>query len=242
MSKITPSSIPPYNILSPILKDLYQKIESPDKKIFMLGCDGSHLLAKAALLGYDISGICEDPVFLDELKAFCNEYNLKYSNLIHGSLNDFDCSKLENQYDLIFSSGLLIRLPNPGKTIANWQKILKPNGMVFSCGPNCHAVNGKVLRKMDPQAWNNLTPLSADDFDKLHTESGLVPLKKAYYGRGFDIHMLTPWSSIQKQIKIKPLFLIVKYGATLIEKILKGVNLGENRHLNCFIFGFYYKK
>jgi 2-polyprenyl-3-methyl-5-hydroxy-6-metoxy-1,4-benzoquinol methylase len=242
MSKITLSSIPPYNVITPIFKDLYQKIQSPEKKIFMFECNGSLLLAKAALLGYNISGISEDPAFLDELKLFCNEHNLKYSNLIHGRLEDFDCSVLENQYDLLFSSGLLIRLPNPGKTIAKWQKIVKPNGIVFNCGPNCYSVNGKTLKRLDLQAWRKLTPLTIEDFDKLHTEAGLVAMKKAYYGRGFDIHMLTPWDKIQKMCKIKPLYIIIKYGASFVELILKRINLSENKHLNSFIFGFYNKK
>jgi len=241
MSKIIRDNIPPYVFLTPILKDLTLQIKSPVKKIFMLRCEGSLLLAKAAILGYEISGISEDRQHLDDLKEFCEKEHLSYGQLIHASIDNYDVASLENKYDLLFSSGLLIRIQQPEQIVYKWAKVVKPGGLVLNCGPNCQSVNGKILKKFDPQFWKTLTPFSTESFDKMHLDAKLKVKRASYYDRGFDIHMLTPWNSIREKCINNTLFRIIKYFATIIEMIIKPFVKKGNRHFNSFIIGIYEK-
>jgi hypothetical protein len=208
-------------------------------KLFMLNCSSSPLLPRAALMGWEVSGICNDIAWLDEFRSFCESKNLKYGDLIHGDIYNHDCSSIENRYDLLISSGLFIHTPQ--EVLCRWVKTIVKGGIVFTGIPNCQSVNGKLLQKIDPESWNKLTPHSPESFHKLHLNAGLTPKIEPYYGRGFDINMLVPWSNIKKRCRSPLFFKTLRYTASFASLMISPFVDKKSKKLNSFLYGIYEK-
>jgi hypothetical protein len=208
-------------------------------KLFMLNCSSSPLLPRAALMGWEVSGICNDNTWLDEFRNFCEKKRLKYGDLIHGDLNLYDCSSIENRYHLLISSGLFIHTSQ--EVLCRWVKIIVKGGIVFTGIPNCQSLNGNLLQKLDPDSWNKLTLHSPESFNKFHLNAGLTPKIEPYYGRGFDINMLVPWNNIRKKCRSPLVFKSIRYTASFASLLITPFVHKKSRKLNSFLYGIYEK-
>lgn len=109
------------NIILKLIKELNL---SKSAKILEVGCSGGPLIKLLTLNGFtDLYGIdiSEDAVNL------CKETGLK-------NVAVMDCVKTQfndNEYDLVIASDVLEHIENDDSALAEWNRILKPNGKLI---------------------------------------------------------------------------------------------------------------
>jgi 2-polyprenyl-3-methyl-5-hydroxy-6-metoxy-1,4-benzoquinol methylase len=209
-------------------------------KIFELGCGGSSILARSALLGWDVGGIDFNKEGLNLIENYLSQKSYDHSNLVCGDVFSYDCSRLENKYDLLVSFGFLEHFKTPQIIINRWKKILKNDGMVISMIPNLFNINKYFLKKYPPELWAQHVLYSPQDMDRFHIDAGLKPIKKARYCERYDIHMLTPWNIIEQKIGNKFIFKGIKYFSYYVIGKILGLAPKKNvRLLNSCVTGVY---
>jgi 2-polyprenyl-3-methyl-5-hydroxy-6-metoxy-1,4-benzoquinol methylase len=180
-------------------------------KVFELGCGGSPFLARAAFLGWEVGGIDFNSESLSLINNYLAAKGRDTSGLVNGDVFSFDISTLQGKYDLLFSFGFLEHFGDPCAILERWKKILKPGGMIVSVIPNLFSVNGRLLRKYDPEFWDQHYTYNTQDMDRFHTGAGLEPISKARFFGRYDIHMLIPWGKIAQAMNDMIVFKAVKY-------------------------------
>jgi 2-polyprenyl-3-methyl-5-hydroxy-6-metoxy-1,4-benzoquinol methylase len=218
-------------------------LKNKSGKIFELGCGASHVLARAAMFGWEVGGIDFNSNALDLIRTYLSKNGFENMNLICGDIFSYNCSQLNNKYDLLVSFGFLEHFKNPQSIISKWGTILKPEGIIISVIPNLFSINTAIFKKYDPDFWAQHIIYSPDDMDQFHFGAGYIPLKKAQFSGHFDIHMLIPWHKIRQKIGNKFIFRITKsfayYGVEKLFGFLPGSNL---KKLNSFVIGVYMRQ
>jgi 2-polyprenyl-3-methyl-5-hydroxy-6-metoxy-1,4-benzoquinol methylase len=209
-------------------------------KIFELGCGGSPVLPRCVEFGWEVGGIDFNSQALDLIRNYLSQKNCETENLICDDVFSYDCSPFENKYDLLVSLGFLEHFMAPQAIMSKWKRILKHDGLVISVIPNLFSINAHIFKRYDPEFWALHMRYSPEDMDQFHKDAGLVPLTKAQYLGGYDIHMLIPWSKIQQMFGNKYLFKITKYIAYYVAgKPLYLLSKSNIRLLKSFVMGVY---
>jgi len=225
----------------PSLIDEYLK--GKPGRIFEMGCGGSHLLARSAMLGWEVGGIDFNNKALALISDYLALRNYENRNILFGDIFSYDYSELEDYYDILVSYGFLEHFTDPHLILSKWKNILAEKGMVISIIPNLYSVNALLMKKFDPVFWSQHIPYSPTDMDQFHTDAGLVPLRKAQYLGHYDILMLIPWSKIQQKINNIIVFKIIKYMAYYgVERLLRILPASNMRRFNSFVMGVYVKE
>ncbi len=209
-------------------------------KIFELGCGGSHLLARCALLGWEVGGIDFNADGLELIRSYLSKRNYKNTNLVCGDIFTYDTSQFENEYNIMISFGFLEHFKDPQSILLKWKKILHRDGIVISCIPNLFSINVPLMKKYDPEFWEQHIRYSPRDMDQFHVHAGLVPLMKARYLGKYDVNMLIPWGNIMQTINNRFLFKTTRYIAYYgVGKLLGLLPKSNKRLFNSFILGVY---
>jgi SAM-dependent methyltransferase len=222
----------------PSLIDDYLKTKTG--KLFELGCGGSRLLARSALLGWEVGGIDFNAEALRLIQDYLAQKNYDNKNLVCGDILSYDCSQFHNKYDLLVSFGVLEHFRDPQPIMFKWKRILSRDGIVITYLPNLFSINAFLMRKYAPDVWAQHHPFSPQDMDQFHIDAGLVPLRGAQYVGPYDINMLVPWSSLQHLISNRFVFKTLKcfayYGVGKVLRLLPNSNM---KLLNSFLLGVY---
>ena len=209
-------------------------------KIFELGCGGSTMLARSALLGWEVGGIDLYDKGMDLIRNYLSLKKQDHKDLVCGDVFSYDCSNLHNKYDLLVSFGFLEHFKTPQSIIQKWKQILKPSGVVFSVISNLFAINACLMKLYTPDCWAQHVRYSPQEMDQFHIRAGLVPLKKALYCGQYSIDSLTPWNAIEKKIGNQTIFKTTKYFSHYAVGKLLGLLPKKNlKLLNSSVVGIY---
>jgi SAM-dependent methyltransferase len=209
-------------------------------RIFELGCGGSPLLARSALLGWEVGGIDFNADALELIRAVLMRDGHGCEDLVHGDAFSYDTSRFDGRYDALLSFGFLEHFRNPEILLAKWKSVLNDGGSVVSIIPNLFSVNSVLMRRFDPEFWAQHVRYSPRDMDRFHGDAGLEPVRKARFCGIYDIHMLIPWARIRQRIGEGFGFKTVKYLSYFgIGKLLGLLPASGLRPFNSFVMGIY---
>lgn len=212
-------------------------------KIFELGCGASPLLAKSAILGWEIAGIDFNKKAIELLRTFLTKEGLQTGILIHGNILTYDCRLLENKYDVLISSGFLEHFKSPSDVLRKWSQVLKQKGKVISFVPNLVSFNAKLLKIYDIDLYNKHIVILPHQLDRIHLDAGLSVKKSAIYTGGYDALMLIPWAKIREKINSLIVFKLLQYFSFhIVAKCLELLLPYNNAKIwNPIIYGVYEK-
>lgn len=210
--------------------------------IFELGCGSSAVLARAATLGWTVSGIDFNASALAEMQQFVKLRKLKSGELIMGDVLSVDTTALESRYDLLVSFGFLEHFVDPVPILAHWKKTLKPDGHVITTVPNLRCINAWTMKRYHRAFWNQHVIHTPETLDRIHQHAGYEIITPAHYTGRYDLHWLTPWDEIQKKMP-RALFLALKIlGKYLLQIPLGMLPESGSRVYNTMIRGVYARK
>lgn len=124
----------------------------------------------------------------------------------------------QEQYDLVFSCGLIEHFRDTKDIINKHIPFMKPNSMLLITLPNFKSVNGWFQRKFDIENYNkhHIDCMDPDFLTQLAKELGLKEISCRYYG-GFSIWL----ENINEQsVVVRSFLLITWFFGKIINKLL----------------------
>jgi SAM-dependent methyltransferase len=170
--------------------------------IFELGCGGSEVLVRAAVLGWRVGGIDFNAAALAEMREFGSDF-------VEGDALTFDTTPLAGRYDLVVSFGFIEHFRGPAPLIRRWLSLLKPEGRMITSVPNLRCLNAWTLRTLQRPFWDKHVVHTTQSLDQVHVAGGARVVAPARLCGRYDIHWLTPWDVIQRKLP-RALFLGLK--------------------------------
>ncbi len=210
-------------------------------KIFELGCGASRILTKSGFLSWEISGIDFNETSNTILKKFAKVNAFKVGQIIDADVLNYDCTKLENIFDIIFSASFLCHFKKPSEILSKWSSVLKPGGKVISFIPNLSTVNGNLMKKYDLELWKKHNVFLPAHIDQMHVDAGLKIVEKAKYDGKYYVDFYIPWDKIKAQISSRIVYKMFRYFAFFIEKFVRTFSFINKRQSSPFIIGVYEK-
>jgi len=210
--------------------------------LFELGCGGSHMLTRSALLGWEVSGIDFHPPSVELLRQYLEIKGWFYRHLITADALTYDCEPLRDSFDMLVSFGFLEHFKNPAVVLEKWATTLRPGGRVISAIPNLFSINAMIFKYLDREYWGKHIAWTPEQLDDIHRQGGLVVEKNAEYTGKYDIQMLIPWGKIHQKLKHTTLIRVVRglahYG---VGKSLAALPARGLKRINSLVMGVYRK-
>ncbi len=167
----------PENIEYPITKKIYEVFDNNffiNKSVFEIGCFPGRFLYHFGKLGFILNGI-DQTLYLDSMVSWFKQNNFKLGEFIKDDLFNL---KLENKYELVFSSGFIEHFKNFDEVINIHTKLVSKDGYIFITTLNFAGFIQKYLhifldskenfyahnlKSMDYKKWKNI--LEKDNFE-----------------------------------------------------------------------------
>jgi len=170
-------------------------------RILELGAGGSRVLPYlAAKFGHHVFGADFSPSGCELLRA-----NLALAGVKAGVVCEdlFEPSLKPEQFDLVFSSGLIEHFEDMDAAIAQHLRLLRPGGCVALIVPNLQGLQGKIWKRLAPPLWARHRVFGPADLDKDLRALGLRDVQSGYLGSFFvQLGTGSDWTAIQRWPKL----------------------------------------
>ena len=152
---------------------LQERIGSREKMVLDVGVGTGFLSIMLAEMGYNVVGIDLTEAMIKIARKKIDDRGLK----IRLELGDAESLSFEDEsFDAIVNRNVLSQLPDPGKALSEWKRVLKPNGTL------CFFLNGPHSKGLVYRAKKQVINLSSIGRVKRN------PLKFLYNSLNLPLH------------------------------------------------------
>jgi len=170
-------------------------------RVLELGAGGSRVLPYlAAKFGYHVFGADFSPSGCELLRANLALAGAK-GNVVCEDL--FQPSLKPEQFELVFSCGLIEHFEDIGAAIQQHLRLARPGGRVALIVPNLQGLQGKIWKRLAPPLWARHRVFGPADLDKALRSLGLREVKSGYLGSFFlQLGLGSDWTALQRWPKL----------------------------------------
>jgi len=201
-NKIRPSRLRLYRDFDYETIRLLRRAAGPEAvRILELGAGGSRVLPYlAAKFGYRVYGADFSPRGCDLLRANLALAGAK-GNVVCEDL--FQPSLKPEQFDLVFSCGLIEHFEDMRAAIEQHLRLLRPGGRAVLIVPNLQGLQGRIWKRLAPPLWERHRVFGPGDLDKVLRSLGLREVKSGYLGSFFlQLGLDSDWTGLQRWPKL----------------------------------------
>jgi len=133
---------------------------------------------------------------------------------IAGEIAQADFFKLEGQYDVVFSGGVIEHFDQPDEVLAGFARLVAPGGILITDVPNLGGLCGFYQRRLKPETFETHRLVRLSDIRGWHRALGLEELLATPYG-SFSLSRLpgAPWRSrLVQRLLWRPFTLLASRG------------------------------
>jgi SAM-dependent methyltransferase len=150
---------------------------SSTKRFIELGSGpGRWLIYFHKRFGYQVEGCDYSPVSCAQARQ-----NLAQAG-IPGTIRYGSFLELQEQYDIVFSGGVIEHFENPGELVERFARLVRPGGILITDVPNLRGINGWYSALLAPQTFDTHRVIKPEDLRHWHRASGLSELLATSYG------------------------------------------------------------
>lgn len=154
--------------------------------VLELGAGGSRVLPfLARKFGYHVSGADFSPSGCRLLRANMALAGVK-GHVVCEDL--FQPALAPEQFDLVFSSGLIEHFEDTRAVIAQHLRLARAGGRLVLIVPNFQGVQGKIWRRLAPPLWAKHKVFGPAELEGFLNDLGLAGIRSGYLG-SFFIHI-----------------------------------------------------
>lgn len=155
--------------------------DSSGQELLELGCGSSPWMSYfAAEYGVRVSGIDYSKPGCEVARQLLKEKGIE--GQIHCiDLFGHEADALTEQYDLVYSSGLVEHFDDTAAIIQRASRFLKPGGKIITIVPNMRGVNGWIQKHINRPIFDIHVPLTDQDLRRAHQSAGLNVMQSRYF-------------------------------------------------------------
>ncbi len=158
-------------------------------KLIEIGCGSSIWLPYFYKeFGYNVAGVDYSQVGIDQVKHNLSQVGCNESLIINSDFWDVG-EELREQFDILFSFGVVEHFDDPSKVIAYFSNLLKEMGIIITYIPNLTGIMGPLLKFANKEFYKMHQIISMEQLERYHTSSGMNIVCSSYI-QPFDLNII----------------------------------------------------
>lgn len=209
------------------------------RKLIEVGCaDSSFLPYFRREFGLEVAGLDYSEAGCEMARERLRMGDDTPPNVINGDLFALP-PHLRNQFDFVFTYGLVEHFTNAVEVTALLRGLLKPGGKIITVVPNVGGVPGFFQRVLHKPIWDMHVLYDAHSLRAIHEASGFETVTSRYLV-GFNLGVCNPGLQLKKNAFVRAaaqLLFRVLQATTVLWWVLERIGLGfrPNRLLSPYV-------
>lgn len=118
---------------------------------------------------------------------------------VHGTIIQASFFDISDQYDVVFSGGVIEHFENPKATLEIFTRLVSPGGILITVVPNLSGLNGFYRRMLKPETFQSHQVVKLAELRQWHRDIGFRELLGTCYGSvclsrvPSDVFTRIPW-------------------------------------------------